>query len=104
MSAPRGVSVVVDAVTKSFATDGGAVHALTGVSLELEAGQGLAITGPSGCGKSTLLSLIGALEPPTTGSVVVGGVEVSGLDEAGRAALRRRDIGFVFRLTTCSPS
>ena len=98
-----GAAVAVDSVSKEFATDAGPVRAVEGVTLEIEAGRSLAITGPSGCGKSTLLSMIGALEPPSSGRVAVGGQIVSELAEEGRAALRREQIGFVFQSHNLQP-
>jgi len=67
------------------------------VDLTVRAGEMLAITGPSGSGKSTLLHLMGTLDRPTTGTVQVGGVEVSGLSDRQLAALRARSIGLVFQ-------
>ena len=74
-----------------------AVQALTGVSLSVKAGELLAVMGSSGSGKSTLLQLAGGLDTPTEGSVLVSGVDLGSLDQAGRAALRRRHVGYVFQ-------
>jgi putative ABC transport system ATP-binding protein len=79
------------------------VRAVDGISLEIEPGSSVAITGPSGCGKSTLLGLIAGLETPATGSVTLGGEEVSSLPEAARAGLRRREIGLVFQSDNLQP-
>ncbi|GAB3321719.1 ABC transporter ATP-binding protein [Haloplanus salinarum] len=76
---------------------GGTVEALAGVSLSLPAGSYTAVMGPSGSGKSTLLNLIGALDTPTAGRVVVAGEEVSAASERARAELRGTEIGFVFQ-------
>jgi len=73
------------------------VRAVDGISLEVEAASSLAIIGPSGCGKSTLLSLIGGLETPTGGKVLVGGREISALPERKRARVRREEFGFLFQ-------
>jgi putative ABC transport system ATP-binding protein len=73
------------------------VTILDGVSLEVAAGEVVAITGPSGSGKSTLLGLIAGLDTPSAGSIAVGGVEVTGLGETDLARFRRRTIGFVFQ-------
>ncbi len=70
---------------------------LDGVSLEVEAGEFLAVTGPSGSGKSTLLALIAGLDRPTAGTIVVDGVDVTRLDEDGLTAFRRDRIGYVFQ-------
>ncbi len=83
------------------------VHALRGVNLTVEQGDFITILGPSGSGKSTLLNMIGALDKPTEGKILIEGVDVSNLSDNGLADLRRR-IGFVFqffniipRLTAC---
>ncbi|GAB6862627.1 ABC transporter ATP-binding protein [Haloplanus litoreus] len=76
---------------------GGVVEALAGVSLTLPEGSYTAVMGPSGSGKSTLLNLIGALDTPTEGRVVVAGEEVSTASDGTRAELRGTDIGFVFQ-------
>jgi putative ABC transport system ATP-binding protein len=76
---------------------GQAITILDGVSLEVAAGEVVAITGPSGSGKSTLLGLIAGLDTPSAGSIAVDGVEVTGLGEAALARFRRRTIGFVFQ-------
>ena len=70
---------------------------LDGVSLEVAAGEVVAVTGPSGSGKSTLLGLIAGLDTPTAGSIAVDGVEVTGLGETALARFRRRTLGFVFQ-------
>jgi putative ABC transport system ATP-binding protein len=74
-----------------------AVHALRGVSLEVVAGESVAIVGPSGCGKSTLLNLIGAIDRPTAGSVEVGGRDLGTLGDREATAFRLRTVGFVFQ-------
>jgi putative ABC transport system ATP-binding protein len=71
--------------------------ALDAVDLDVEAGQITAIMGPSGCGKSTLLNLIGGLDRPTAGEIVVDGVRVDRLSEADASRFRRTKIGFVFQ-------
>jgi len=87
----------VEKLTKHFPTRAEPLEVLRGVSLELKQGENLAIVGPSGSGKSTLLSIIGTLEPPTSGRVVIDGQDPAGLDEPALAALRNRKIGFVFQ-------
>jgi putative ABC transport system ATP-binding protein len=78
------------------------VEALRGVNLKIESGDFLAILGPSGSGKSTLLNLIGALDKPTEGTLLVEGVDVSTLNDNQLADLRRR-IGFVFQFFNLIP-
>jgi len=87
----------VDNVTKQFPTRGEPLVVLRDVSLDLGAGQNLAVMGPSGSGKSTLLNILGTLEPPTTGRVLLDGVDPATLDEPSLASLRNRKIGFVFQ-------
>jgi putative ABC transport system ATP-binding protein len=77
--------------------NGRPVTILDGVSLDVAAGEVVAITGPSGSGKSTLLGLIAGLDTPSAGSIAVAGVEVTGLGETALARFRRRTLGFVFQ-------
>lgn len=94
----------VDAVHKSYPTAEGRVVVLGGVSLALDAGESLALTGESGSGKSTLLHLIAGLDAVDGGEIVVAGQPLSGLGDAGRAALRRGRIGLVFQQFNLIPS
>ena len=91
-------------ITKTYAGAEGPVAVLRGVSLDLDAGQTLALTGESGSGKSTLLHLIGGLDAPDNGTIALDGVLVGGLDDAGRAALRRGTVGVVFQQFNLIPS
>ncbi|GAB1512640.1 ABC transporter ATP-binding protein [Actinophytocola sp. KF-1] len=85
------------AVTRVHGAGPAAVRALTGVHLAVRPGELVGVMGPSGSGKSTLLQLAGGLDEPTSGRVVVGGTDLGALGRAGRAALRRRAIGYVFQ-------
>lgn len=85
------------AVSRRFGADSLAVDAVRDVTLELSAGSFTAIVGPSGSGKSTLLNLLGLLDEPTTGEVVLAGRAATGLSQAERTRLRAAMIGFVFQ-------
>ncbi len=73
------------------------VHALRGVTLEIQRGDYIAVMGPSGCGKSTLLNILGCVEQPTSGTLIYEGRVVNGLGDAELTRLRLRAIGFVFQ-------
>ncbi|MCB1349478.1 MAG: ABC transporter ATP-binding protein [Maritimibacter sp.] len=94
----------VENLTKTFAGSEGPVTVLRGVDLALGAGETLALTGESGSGKSTLLHLIGGLDDADGGSIRLDGLEVTALDDAGRAALRREVVGVVFQQFNLIPS
>jgi lipoprotein-releasing system ATP-binding protein len=87
----------VDNVSKVYTTPRGDLSILDGVSLELARGQAAAIMGPSGSGKSTLMYILGALDPPTSGSVTLEGTDPYALNESAQAAFRNAHIGFVFQ-------
>jgi putative ABC transport system ATP-binding protein len=84
-------------VVKDYPADGQLVRALDGVSLEVSAGEFVALVGRSGCGKSTLLNLAGAMDFATSGEVLVDGVSTNSRDDAALTRLRREKVGFVFQ-------
>jgi lipoprotein-releasing system ATP-binding protein len=77
--------------------DGGTINVLSGVDLAVQAREMVAIVGASGAGKSTLLHVLGALDRPSRGYVVVGGEPINGLNDEQLAALRNKSVGFVFQ-------
>jgi lipoprotein-releasing system ATP-binding protein len=91
------MSLLVRDLTKSYPTRSGSLQVLRGVSLNAEPGQALAIMGPSGSGKSTLLYIIGTLDSPTTGEVLLANTNPFSLVERELAVFRNRSIGFVFQ-------
>jgi putative ABC transport system ATP-binding protein len=84
-------------VSKDYFTDGQPVRALSDVSLDVNRGEFVALVGRSGCGKSTLLNLAGAMDFPTSGRVLLDGVETSTLKDTGLTLLRREKVGFIFQ-------
>jgi putative ABC transport system ATP-binding protein len=84
-------------VSKTYGEGAAEVHALSGITMTVEAGELVAVMGPSGSGKSTLLTIAGSLEEPTSGEVVVEGVNLSGTSRNDQARMRRRSIGYVFQ-------
>ncbi|MCL6581064.1 MAG: ATP-binding cassette domain-containing protein [Firmicutes bacterium] len=95
--------VETQGLTKIFGKGQTAVRALDGVNLIIEPGEFLAVMGPSGCGKSTLLHLVGGLDRPTDGRVLVEGRDLAGLSDKDLTELRRRRIGFVFQFFNLIP-
>ena len=96
-------AVVFDGVQKTYELGGQPVHALRDISLRLPRGSYTAVMGPSGSGKSTLMNLVGCLDTPTDGRVVVDGTEVGALSEAARTDIRGTEIGFVFQTFNLMP-
>ena len=99
-------TIVLEAknVSKTVASPEGPLTILADVSLSVRAGDSLAIVGASGAGKSTLLALLAGLDSPSTGHVAIAGIDLTALDEDGRAAIRGKHVGFVFQSFHLIPS
>ncbi|MEE3202943.1 MAG: ABC transporter ATP-binding protein [Acidobacteriota bacterium] len=89
--------ISVDNITKTYEMGDVEVHALRGVSLDIEAGEFVAVTGPSGSGKSTLMHILGCLDRPTKGSYTLENRDISALSRNQLAEVRNGEIGFVFQ-------
>ena len=100
----NGSFIAISGLRKSFSLGGTVVHALAGVDLTIDAGTFHTVMGPSGSGKSTLLYLLGGLDRPTAGRIVVGGDALEEMDENALADYRRRVVGFVFQSFNLIPS
>ena len=96
-SQSEAAELVVENIVKEYATPAEPLRILSGVSFSLRRGENLAILGPSGSGKSTLLSILGTLEPPTSGRVLLAREDPFKLDEAELAEFRLENVGFVFQ-------
>jgi putative ABC transport system ATP-binding protein len=96
-------AVVARDLARHYGAGETAVHALRGVSLEIQPARLTAVMGPSGSGKSTLMHILAGLDEPDGGKVWIGDTEVTGLDDAGLTALRRDHIGFIFQFFNLLP-
>ncbi len=90
-------------LTKLYGKGEAAVAALKDINVIINEGEFVAVMGPSGCGKSTLLHLIGGLDQPSSGRVLLRGEDISQLDDNRLAAVRRREIGFIFQFFNLIP-
>ncbi len=98
-----GAQIEIDGLTKTFVKDGQRIEVLKGLNLTVRAGESLAVVGVSGAGKSTLIHILGALDRPTSGFVLIDGVNIFQWDEKNMAAFRNRKIGFVFQFFNLLP-
>ncbi|MDB4987468.1 MAG: transporter, ATPase subunit, partial [Myxococcaceae bacterium] len=95
--------IELKSVCKTYYRGNAHVQVLRDLSLEIPVGAFDALTGPSGSGKSTLLNIIAGLDTPTTGAVVVGGVQASTMNDRARTQWRARNVGFVFQTYNMMP-
>ncbi|CCE99709.1 ABC transporter, nucleotide binding/ATPase protein (plasmid) [Sinorhizobium fredii HH103] len=98
------VVIALRNLSKSYETAEGRLEVLRGIDLDLGGGDCVALTGESGSGKSTLLHLVAGLDRPDAGEIVIGGRDISKLDDRGRAAYRRTEVGLVFQQFNLIPS
>ena len=100
----NNIIIELQNVKKIYQMDGVQTHALRGVDLKIRKREFLAIMGPSGSGKSTLLHMVGALDIPTSGKIILDGTDISTLHESELARLRGKKIGFVFQFFNLHPT
>jgi len=100
---PTTYALETNAVMKTYQTDYGTIHAVDGVSLQVAAGEFVALVGPSGSGKTTMLSILAALLQPSSGQILLDGQDLAGMNDLERVAMRREKIGFTFQANNLVP-
>jgi putative ABC transport system ATP-binding protein len=90
-------AIETEDLVKEYRQGENTLRVLDKVNIKIETGEFMAIMGPSGSGKSTLLNMLGALDRPTSGKVVIGGIDIAGLDDNQLANLRNKELGFIFQ-------
>ena len=99
----NSIALEVKDLVKTFSLDGGTINAVDHVSVQVKAGEFVALIGPSGCGKTTMLSILAALLSPTSGQVLIDGQDMSQMNDRHRVRLRREKIGFTFQSNNLIP-
>lgn len=100
----RGIIAQLSSVTKTYRMGRVEVNALRGVDLEIDRGASIGIMGPSGCGKTTLLNILGTLDRPTSGQVIIDGTDVTDMSERQLTSIRREKISLVFQFYNLLPA
>jgi putative ABC transport system ATP-binding protein len=100
----QGLGVTVSKVSKRYKMAAGEVHALRETSWEVKKGSAVAIMGPSGCGKTTLLNLLGGVDSPSSGTILIDDQDLTAMNERGLENHRLRRVGFVFQFFNLIPS
>ncbi len=102
---PNGTNVVVECINlrKSYILGEVKVEALRGINMQIKRGEMVSIMGPSGCGKTTLLNIIGSLDYPTSGKIILEGKDISDATERELTRIRRKSVGFVFQFYNLLP-
>ncbi|MFX0084542.1 MAG: ABC transporter ATP-binding protein [Candidatus Hodarchaeota archaeon] len=102
---PNGTGVVVECINlrKSYILGEVKVEALRGINMQIKRGEMVSIMGPSGCGKTTLLNIIGSLDYPTSGKIILEGKDISDATERELTRIRRKSVGFVFQFYNLLP-
>lgn len=105
MNASPSISYALEtrSVVKTYQSDSGTIHAVDDVSLQVQAGEFVALVGPSGSGKTTMLSILAALLKPSSGRVLLDGLDLAAMNETERVSLRREKIGFTFQANNLVP-
>ena len=103
-SGHEGASIEFRGISKTFGTGEVAVHALRGLDLRIDSGQFVVVLGPSGSGKTTLMNIVGGIETPTAGQLIVGDRDLVGLGDEALTSYRRMDVGFVFQFFNLVPT
>ena len=96
--------IILKDVSKNYRLGGSTVHALRNISLDIEKGEFVTIIGPSGSGKTTLLNIVGGIDRPSSGKVLVEGIDITSMDDSRLTLFRRKYVGFIFQFFNLIPS